>query len=153
MLKSGLIVGAITTLIMLGTTLVLPLCTPCLAIFLGIAAGYLAGMFDKPLDNGSSAKKGAGAGGIGGIGSLVGVAIGQALNGLIVGPEGAANMLEQFGLQTSSSPVGYWFGVVGGAVCFGLLGVALMAGMGAVGGLLWWQVTGKNANPPGADAI
>lgn len=66
MLKSGLIVGAV--MLVLGTTFgfLFPLCVSCLAIFAGVGAGYLAGVFDKPGDQGSAAKSGASAGAIGG---------------------------------------------------------------------------------------
>jgi hypothetical protein len=37
-----------------------------------------------------------------------------------------------------------WVGQLGSAVCGGLLNAVLMAGMGAAGGALWWQIQGKN---------
>ena len=146
MLKSGLIAGGVTFVLALGFTLLSPLCVPCLAFFLGLGAGYLAGVFDKPLDNGSSAKSGAGAGAIGGVGAIIGQMVGALLNAVIVGPERAARMLEQLGLPMAtpdSFGSGYWIGVIGSGCCFGLLDVALMAGLGALGGLLWWQISGK----------
>jgi hypothetical protein len=146
MLKSGLIAGAVTFILALGFTLLSPLCVPCLALFLGLGAGYLAGVFDKPLDNGSSAKSGAGAGALGGVGAIIGQMVGALLNAVIVGPEKAAEMLEQLGLPVATPGgfgSGYWIGVIGSGCCFGLLDVALMAGLGALGGLLWWQISGK----------
>lgn len=148
MLKSGLIVGAVALVIAIGGSLVSPICVPCLALFLGLGAGYLAGVFDKPYDSGASTKSGAAAGAIGGVGALLGHMVGAALNSVIMGPQAAADMLEQFGLPAgdlAGGGVGYWAGVIGSTCCFGLLDVALMAGLGALGGLLWWQVTGKES--------
>jgi hypothetical protein len=70
MLKSGLIVGAVMLVLSLGGSLITPLCVPCLALIVGIGAGYLAGTFDKPLASGASAQVGAGAGAIAGVGAL-----------------------------------------------------------------------------------
>ena len=57
MTKSGLIFGAVT-LLAAGLTGVISLqiCAPCLALFLGLGAGYLAGVFDKPADNNRAAR-------------------------------------------------------------------------------------------------
>lgn len=148
MLKSGLIAGAVTFILALGFALLSPLCVPCLALFLGLGAGFLAGVFDKPLDNGSSAKSGAGAGAIGGIGAIIGQMVGAVLNSIIIGPEGAAELMQQLGLPAADPNnlgASYWVGVIGGGCCFGLLDVALMAGLGALGGLLWWQISGKQS--------
>ena len=146
MLKSGLIAGGVTFVLALGFTLLSPLCVPCLAFFLGLGAGYLAGVFEKPLDNGSSAKSGAVAGAIGGVGAIIGQMGGALLNAVIVGPEKAAKLVEQLGIPVATSNdfgAAYWVGIIGSGCCFGLLDVALMAGLGALGGLLWWQISGK----------
>ena len=149
MYKSGIILGIVALIVAVVLTLLSPLCPPCAAVFMGLGAGFLAGVFDKPMDNGASAKAGAIAGGIGGIGALLGQAIGAALNAMLLGPEGTAQLLQQFGFDVGSNQAaatsGYWIGVVGSAACFGFLDIALMAGLGALGGLLWWQMTGKNS--------
>ena len=62
MYKSGLIVGIVTLLLALGTTLVFPFCVPCLALLVGLAAGYLAGVFEKPVSLEAARKNGAIAG-------------------------------------------------------------------------------------------
>jgi LytS/YehU family sensor histidine kinase len=146
MLKSGLIAGGVTFVLALGFTLLSPLCVPCLAFFLGLGAGYLAGVFEKPLDNGSSAKSGAVAGAIGGVGAIIGQMVGALLNAVIVGPEKAVKLVEQLGIPVATPNdfgAAYWVGIIGSGCCFGLLDVALMAGLGALGGLLWWQISGK----------
>ncbi|MBN1219874.1 MAG: hypothetical protein JXM69_13175 [Anaerolineae bacterium] len=153
MIQAGLIVGVITVVFILGFTLISPFCTPCVAIFMGLGAGFLAGVFDKPLDNSGSAKSGAAAGAIGGVGAIIGQMIGTAVNGLMVGSEGAADIVQQLGLPVDSAAgfdMGYWGGLIGSACCFGLLAIALMAGTGALGGLLWWATVGKKSTPAGA---
>jgi hypothetical protein len=145
MLKSGLIFLGVSVVLAAIGAVISPICVPCLALFLGVGAGYVAGLFDKPASNGATAKSGAGAGAIGGAGSLVGHFVGGAINAVVVGPEGASDLMRQLGIDTGgSSPGNYYFGVFGAACCLGLFEIVLMAGLGALGGLLWWQVTGKN---------
>lgn len=144
MLKSGLIIGVVMLVLSIGTTLITPLCVPCLALLAGVVAGYLAGTFDKPLASGASAQVGAGAGAIGGVGALLGHLIGGAVNFALVGPQGAAELMGELGLPTTSDPTAYYVGAIGGPCCLGLLEVLLMAGLGALGGLLWYQITGKS---------
>lgn len=146
MLKSGLIIGIVAFVIGVAITLLSPLCVPCLAIFLGLAAGGLTGVFDKPLDNRAAAKSGALAGGIGGIGAVLGQMTGAGINSVLVGPEAAQQVLRQFGMPVPTAGdfgAAYYLGVFSSACCIGLLDLALMAGLGAVGGLLWWQMTGQ----------
>jgi len=65
MFKSGLIVGAVMFLFVLGLAAIIsPFCALCVPLLTGLGAGYLAGVFDKPLDNREAAKRGAGAGAI-----------------------------------------------------------------------------------------
>ena len=151
MLKSGLIFGVVALLFSAGAALLSPLCVPCLALFFGLGAGFVAGVFDKPADNGTSTKSGALSGVIGGVGALVGQLIGAVINGVLVGPEGTARIAEQLGLPGSGSAgfgTGYWAGLFASGCCLGILDIALMAGLGALGGILWWQINGKkNAAP------
>jgi len=148
MLKSGLIIGGVMFVLAIGGSLISPICVPCLALFAGLGAGYLVGLFDKPgLQNGA-VRGGASAGAIGGVGALIGQLIGGGINAVIVGPEGAQQFIQQLApdLATSGAtdPTAYYIGVFGSACCIGLFNVAIMAGLGALGGLLWWNMTGKN---------
>ncbi len=149
MYKSGLIVGVVALFVAAGATLLSPLCTPCAAVFLGLTAGFLAGVFNKPADNNATAKVGAIGGAVGGVGAILGQVIGTVLNGVLVGPERLQQFNQQLGLPFEGAVPHqtYWLGLVGGGICFSLLDVLLMAGFGALGGLLWWQTTGKNARP------
>jgi hypothetical protein len=153
MLKSGLIVGA--AMLVLGTTFgfLFPLCVSCLAVFAGVGAGYLAGIFDKPTDQGSSAKSGAGAGAIGGAGALLGQVIGGMGAAAIQGPQAGAEILRQLGVPVdtaAASPAGFYAGAFLTTCCFGLVSIAIMAGLGALGGFLWYQRTAPK--PPSLPA-
>ena len=147
MKKSGLIAGAVALLFSLGAaTVISPICVPCLALIFGLLAGYLAGMFDKPVSQNQSVKAGALAGLMGGIGMLLGQSFGSVINGVVVGPEGAARMLVKMGLPAGGpAQVAeiYWPAMVIGTTCMVLVDVALMSGFGALGGLLWWQFSGN----------
>lgn len=146
MLKSGLMLGVVTLIFAGGASLITPLCVPCLALLAGLGAGYLAGLFDKPLDPGMSAQKGAGSGAVAGVGALGGHLLGGGINAALVGPQGAADLMSALGLPATTDPTTYYISVIGGSFCFGLIEVALMAGVGALGGLLWHQLAGKNSH-------
>lgn len=144
MVRSGLILAVVALIFSASATLISPMCTPCLAVFMGIFAGYLAGIQEKPRDEGKAAKIGAGAGAIGGVGALLGQFIGSAINAKMVGPEGAMELLNQFNIPINTDiTVPYWAGVVTSSFCFGILNVLLMAGLGALGGYLWLQMNGR----------
>ena len=143
-------------LLAIGAALLSPLCVPCLTLLLGLGAGYLAGAFDKPSEKRGSTKSGAIAGAIGGAGALIGQAVGAVINSQLVGPGGAIQLIRQLEIQSPAGATpadiatGYWGGVIGSTCCLGLFDVALMAGLGALGGLLWWQVAGSKRSvlPP-----
>jgi hypothetical protein len=141
----GLVVGGIFGL---GVTLVMPYCTPCAAIVVGLGVGFLACLWDKPATGGSGAGLGAKAGAIAGVGHLGGQLLGMLVNSLLVGPEGAAEFASQLGLQTAAlTPAQYWITqVVINGGC-GITNIAIAAGLGALGGYLWFQTIGKNQTP------
>jgi hypothetical protein len=151
MFKSGLIIGAVMLIIGGVLAFLFPLCIPCLALFAGAGAGYLAGQFDKPRDNGNAIRGGATAGAVGGVGALFGHIFGGMASIAVVDPQQTADMLRQFGLDpgTVSTGPAYYGGAFLASCCFGLFEVALMAGLGALGGMLWWQMTGKNQSGAG----
>jgi hypothetical protein len=150
MIVAGLIVGVIALLVAAGATYLSPLCTPCAVLLFGAIAGFVAGVIDKPLTDSEAKRKGAIAGAIGGAGAVIGQMIGTAINVTFMGPEGASQFNQTLGLPSGGPGFnqGYWVGAIGGAVCFSLLDLLFMAGAGFLGGLLWWQMTGKKMNPP-----
>ena len=101
MLKSGLIGLVVGGIFGLGVTLLMPYCTPCVAVLVGLGVGFLTCLWDHPATGGSGAGLGAQAGAIAGVGHLLGQLLGMVLNGLLVGPEGAVEALAQLGLDTS----------------------------------------------------
>jgi hypothetical protein len=146
MIKSSLIFGIIAFILGAGITLLSPLCVPCAAIFFGLGAGVLAGVFDKPHSTSASVKKGAVSGAFSGIGAILGQLAGAGANAVLVGPQGTQQFLRQFGMQVPTSGnfgAGYYFVVFGSGCCIGLFDLLIMAGLGAVGGLLWWQLAGQ----------
>ena len=146
MRKSGLFVGAAALVLGLGASLLSPICVPCLSLLLGLLSGYLAASFDKAPSQRQTGKSGALGGLLAGVGLLVGQIGGAVINTIVVGPMGAARMLYQMGIPVGS-PARiaeiYWPTVIIFTTCLTVLDVALMAGMGLLGGLFWWQLNGK----------
>ncbi len=152
MYKSGIILGLLALLVAAGATAgVSPLCAPCAVIFLGLGAGYLTGVFVKPSTRNATTRLAAINGAIGGVGALLGQGLGTVLNGVLVGPQRAQQLGQAFGLQVpagSTFEATYWTFLVGGGICLSLLDVILMSGFGALGGMLWWRMSGQNSTPP-----
>lgn len=147
MVRAGLILGAVMLVAGGGLAYLFAPCVPCLALVAGALAGYLAGVWDRPAENGRAIQRGALAGTLGGAGALLGHLVGGLLAAATVGPQGALDLARQLGLDlgsTSGSPVIFYASASATACCFGLVEVVLMAGLGALGGLLYWQMTGKN---------
>jgi hypothetical protein len=49
----------------------------------------------------------------------------------------------------SSDPATVWIGQIIAALCIGIINLVLMAGIGAGGGAIWYQITGKKRIPSG----
>lgn len=153
MTKVGLITAGVMFILSIGITLLSPLCLPCIAIIAGLVAGYLAGVVDHPPARSMVTGPGALSGLFAGLGMLLGQMAGSALNTAIVGPQGATEMLKQLGVPTGAgTEAGYYGGVLASVCCIGLLNIGLAAGLGALGSLLWWEITGKNI-PPSSDRL
>ncbi len=146
MVKSGLIFGAIAFVLVLGSAIVItPFCAPCLGLVLGIAAGYVAGVFDKPINSGESVRKGGMAGAIAGALGLVGGLIGGVINGALLNPASIENFTKVFGVNNYSiSQSQIWTYQLTFAVCVGLFNIVWMAILGVAGGAIWFQMKGKN---------
>ncbi len=143
-IKAGLIGLLVGGFLGLGFTLLSPYCTPCASILVGLGVGFLACLWEKPRDNAAGAGTGAKAGVIAGVGYMVGEMLGMLINGLLVGPEGAAQVASQLGVDVPvMSKGGYWVSqILLNGLC-GLTNIAIAAGLGALGGLLWMQTLGK----------
>jgi hypothetical protein len=135
MIKSGLIVGAILfLLVLIAASVISPLCAFCLPIFAGLGAGYLTGVFDKPAPE-DVVKRGAIAGTIAGGIAIFAQVLAAVINSLVLQSTGF-NPAAIFGGE-AIDPMTIWVGQFFAAFCVGLLNVGLMAGFGALGGLLW----------------
>ena len=145
MYKSGLIFGAGMLVAALVITLILPYCVPCVALVVGLAAGYVAGVYAKPTGQPLATRSGAIAGAVAGVGVILGEMIGAVINGLLVKPAQVDQILRQFGINTGTQMTSgeYWAAQLGANCCISLVSVVLMAGLGALGGLLWWNYNGK----------
>lgn len=145
MVKAGLIAGAVLLVLALGTgAIVSPLCTPCVAILLGLLAGYLSGNFDKPIMSNDALRKGAIAGLIAGAIGILGQLIAGVINATAIDPEVLNEFLGQEGALDRTT---LWIAQMASAFCVGLVNVAISAGLGAAGGALWFQMSGQKRPP------
>ncbi len=146
MVKSGLLMGIISFILILGGAIVItPFCAPCLGIILGLLAGYLAGVFDKPSDSGESIRKGAGAGAIAGAIGLLGGMVGAVINGALTNPANMESLIQNFGLSNFVITQGQiWTYQLGFGFCIGLFDILWMAILGLVAAAIWYQISGKN---------
>lgn len=162
MWRAGLIVGGVMlALSVLTGAINFLICLPCLAVLAGALAGYLGGRFDRPPSNNAALRIGASAGAIAGAGAWLGSLAGGLIGAARIGPEQAAQLIDEFsrtfdlGLPTAPvGPVTFYVSNALTSCCLGLFVVVIMAGLGALGGALWWRTTGQNpmggATPPGA---
>lgn len=153
MLALSILTGAINFLI----------CVPCLAVLAGALAGYLGGRFDRPPSNNAALRIGAGAGALAGAGAWLGSIVGGLIGAALLGPEQAAQLIDEFsrtydlGLPTAPvGPVTFYASNALTSCCLGLFVVVVMAGLGALGGALWRQTTGQREGgltPPSAPSV
>ena len=146
MWKSGIIVGIAAFVLALAASAgVSPLCGMlCVAPIAGLAAGYLAGVFDKPVGGEGGAKTGALGGLVGGVGAFLGQVVAGVVNAMFA-PQIAELMGNTFNIPTDVDATR--MAALGWGVCGGAVDIVLMAGLGALGGYLWWQITGSKAAP------
>jgi hypothetical protein len=144
MLKAGLIGAGVGIFLAVGAAVLFPfICNPCAALLVGLGAGALAGIFDKPPTRNASGTEGAKAGAIATGGNLVGQMIGSVINGLLVGPEAVVELYRRWSIPEAANlvtPELYWITNLGVNCACALVGVAIGAGLGAVGGLLWYRL-------------
>jgi len=155
MLKAGLIGAGVGFVLALGAALITPFCNPCVAVLLGLGVGVLAAVWERPATSGAGAGQGAKAGAIAAAGGLLGQMVGAVISVLImVDPENlaelqrqAAELYRQLNIEVPLDAQTYWIYNIGGNCLCSAFNVALGAGLGALGGLLWYQIKGKNQPP------
>jgi hypothetical protein len=146
MVRSGLIFGAVSFILVLGSAvLITPFCAPCLGVILGLAAGYLACVYDKPISSGEGVRKGAVAGAIAGSLGFLGGMIGGVINGALLNPSNLEAVYKTLGMPVVNiDQTTIWTLQLVGAACIGLFNIGWMAILGVAGGALWYQMRGKN---------
>ncbi|MBN2086652.1 MAG: hypothetical protein JW748_15660 [Anaerolineales bacterium] len=151
MAKSGLILFLPALAGTLAGGIIICCCGPIWAVVVGVAAGYLAGVFVKPADAGSAAGRGAGAGAIAGVGALIGQILASLVNNTLLqqDPETARELYRMLGIENvSPDMLGSATGMIGtllGGGCWGMLDLLLIAAFGALGGFLWFRFSPKKA--------
>jgi hypothetical protein len=148
MIKSSLIAVPVTVVVILVTGLLSELCccaSPAAAVFLGLAAGALCAWFEKPGRKDRALKRGAAAGTIAGVAALPAQVLGEIVVALALAGSGKVD-ISLFGLPEARATVDLWnwaLNALFAASLYGLISAAVMAGMGAVGGALWFRVSKK----------
>lgn len=142
MIKAGLIGAAAGFIYIMSLTLLSPVCTVCLTPALGLGVGYLAGWFDTPPSFDTSLVRGAVAGIITGFGVVIGQMLATVVNAILVtNSEQLPILMSQLGLNelivTDSSQ--YWQATLTANSICSMFNLLLIAGLGAVGGLICFQ--------------
>lgn len=150
MVKAGLLGAAIGFIYIMSLTLVSPFCTLCFTPLLGIGVGYLAGWFDAPVSPETSLYRGGIAGGIAGFGVVVGQMAATVVNAILVtNSEQLPQLMREVGLAefmfTDSAQ--YWEATMTANSICGVFNLLLLAGLGAAGGLVWFQRRQKASLP------
>lgn len=144
MLKAGLISGAVMFLfVLLGASIISPLCALCVPLFTGLGAGYLTGVFEKNIL--TAVQRGAYAGAIAGALGIVGQMIASVINAAVM--QNPNNQLNQVLGLPAADPATVWLSQLGVACCVGLVNVGLTAALGAGGGAIWNNTAGKSLPP------
>lgn len=148
-IKLGLIIGAVGLVINVCVSAAMGICGPFLALIVGALSGFLTARQEKLPIKSDSAKAGA----ISGL-----IAGGLVLIGQLLGGIGALILVQMSGTPTifgmkvpemtgGPETFGYIFGGLATGVCFGLVGVALSAGAGALAAYLS-APDSSQINPP-----
>ena len=146
MLKAGLPGAVIGFIYVMGITLISPFCTLCFTPLLGISIGYLANRFDKPPRVEASLGSGAIAGAMTGFGALLGQMLAAVVNGILVTHwEELPALFKQMGFGQIPDQSQYWQTTLTANSFCSLLNLGIIAGLGAVGGLIWFQQQSKKA--------
>ncbi|MGE5123828.1 MAG: hypothetical protein ACM3H7_04875, partial [Acidobacteriaceae bacterium] len=141
-------VGILTLVLILGsTTLLTPLCAPCLGLLMGFVAGFAAGAYDKPGNAREAVHKGVTAGALAGALGFIGDMVGSVNNGAVVTPQDLASIYQFLNLSNPQyDQATIWMLQLASGFCIGLFDIGLMAIFGMVGGASWFQLKGKNQN-------
>jgi hypothetical protein len=159
--NSVLIFGFASFFLFLALTFLLACCTPCLAMLAGAGAGWLTAYWTRPGTQDDAVRVGALSGALSGLGALVGQVVGAILSARLMTPEMideaydvVADLFQSLGpeglegFQVPSTEIVTRISIITQAGC-GLFNVAIMAGLGALAGLLYFRYRGRRSEPPG----
>lgn len=140
MIKAGLPGLVLAFIYVMGVTLISPFCTLCFTPLLGLGVGYLANRFDKPHKFEASLGSGIIAGAMTGFGALLGQMLAAVVNGILVTNwQELPALFKEFGFAQFPNSSEYWQTTLMANSMCSLLNLALIAGLGAVGGALWFR--------------
>ena len=156
MFKSSAILVPVTFLAVLVSALLNNICcacSPAVAIVLGIAAGYLTAFLEKPTDLERGAVRGAMTGAFAGAAALVAEFIGVGISQYMLNSSGNPQACLPGLCSLASTPMNQTSLILGELFysCFcGLMLLPPMAGLGALGAVIWSKTSGKKqvAQPP-----
>jgi hypothetical protein len=125
-------------------------CGPCVALLGGAAAGYLVNQWLRPETSGLAARRGAQAGALAGVGALLGHVVGGLLGAARLGPAAAAAQLAEImramgqpPLPTDLNPTTFYLSAGLTSLCLGLFDIALTAAVGALAGMIAYQMLSR----------
>jgi hypothetical protein len=154
-----LIFGITSFFVFLAVTFLFACCTPCIAAFAGAGAGWLAAYWTGSKDQNAAVRAGAAAGALSGLGALVGQLVGAILSARMITPEmisDAYEMVTQFyqslgpeGFEIPSTEFVTRAAIFTQAGC-GVVNIGIMAGLGALAGLLYFRYRSSRNLPPDA---
>jgi hypothetical protein len=154
MAKSSVIIAPITFVVVIICALlnnIFCVCSPIAAVVLGLAAGGLCVYFEKPADAEKAAVRGGIAGAISGLVALVAQTISETV-ALVILSAGKTPVACLPGLcEQASAPTSQAAYIASSffSSCFcGLMLLAIMAGLGALGGILWHRYGNKAKSIP-----
>lgn len=142
MIKAGITGAVLGFIYVMSLTLLSPFCTLCFTPLLGLGVGYLAGWFDAPSRLNISVARSGVAGGLTGMAVVIGQMLATVVNAILVtNSEQLPGLMREIGLSQFAAidNAQYWqTTVIGNSVCGGL-NLLIITGLGAVGGLWWYQ--------------
>lgn len=148
MIKAGLVGAVLGFIYVMGITFISPFCTLCIAPLLGVGVGYLASYLDKPLKLEASLSSGGIAGGMTGFAALLGQMLAAVVNAVLVTNwQELLNFVKNWGIIKFPTSAEYWQMTLTTNSFCSLLNLVLIAGLGIVGGLIWFQRQNKKVIP------
>ena len=135
-LKYGLIVGAISLIVIIPLSVIMGICGPVVSVIGGAVAGFLTAHYGNISVKNTGAKQGALAGLVAGAFTFVGQIVGGILALILIQATEASVLIGE--APTFNSPASeqmlFFVGGIGAGSCFGLIGLGVAAGFGALAG-------------------